>query len=118
MFARRSELQHEWRDKEVRPDSRNDYHPARRSHIPRDPHGRTLLGDGPKPELDGIFGGALGRRHSGGGEQWVQRPDMAPWRISPYRIVAYDRALPADGFWPPGHLSDVPGPQDLQQAFD
>src|SRR5206468_4525533 len=27
------------------------------------------LGDGPQPDLDGIFGRPLGRRHAGGGEQ-------------------------------------------------
>ena len=40
--------------------------------------------------MDGIFGRPLGRRHTGRGEQRVQRPDMAARRLSSYRSVAND----------------------------
>src|SRR5436309_1522453 len=104
---RRSELQHRRRSEANPSDSCDARHPARRSHLPPDPHGRPRLGDGSQPDLDGVFGRPLGRRHSGSGEQRIQRPDMAPWRLSAYRSVAHDGALPAHRFRPPGNSRDV-----------
>src|SRR2546422_10719738 len=103
MSARRSELQHRTRYEENPSDSRDDRHPARRPDLPPDPHGRPRPGDESQPDLDGIFGRPLGWRHAGGGEQRIQRPDMAPWRLSAYRSVAHDGTLPAHRFRPHGN---------------
>src|SRR5262245_34773744 len=65
MSARRSELQHLKRLQENPADSGDDRHSAGRPHLPPNPHGRPRPGDGSQPELDGIFGRALGGRHAG-----------------------------------------------------
>src|ERR1700730_1154368 len=46
-----------------------------RSHLPPDLHGQPRVGDRPQSELDGLLGGALGRRHAGRGEHRIQRPN-------------------------------------------
>jgi hypothetical protein len=42
-----------------------------------DLHGRPGIGEGSQSGLDGLFGGAMGWRHAGGGEQWIQRTHVA-----------------------------------------
>ena len=44
----------------------------RRPHLSRDPHGRPQAGGKPRSELDGIFGRALGGRHTGGRQHRIQ----------------------------------------------
>src|SRR5215471_6375410 len=117
MSARRSELQRLKRLQENPANSGVDRHPAGRSHLPANPHGRARPGDGSQLELDGIFGRPLGGRHAGCGEQRIQRPDMAPSRLSAYRSVAHDGALLAHRFRSPGNDSDVRRSQGLQQTW-
>ena len=47
-------------------------HPQPRSDLSPDLPGRPRIGNRPQSELDGILGGALGRRHAGGGEFRIQ----------------------------------------------
>src|SRR6266571_276607 len=75
--------------------------------ILQDPLGLSRPGDRSQPDLDGIFGRPLGRRHTGGGKQRIQRPDMADRRLSSYRRAAHDGALPPHRFRPPGHSSNL-----------
>ena len=72
------------------------------------PPGRPRAGSRPLVELDGLLGGALGRRHAGRRQRRVQRQDVGEsLRGLAYRGAAGHGALPASRLRPPAGGGDL-----------
>jgi len=81
--------------------------------------GRATASGGPQPDMARIFSGALGRRHAGGRDVWLQWKELArSARTSVYRGFEDHRTIPTPKSWTSGTRNDHRRSEGLREAVD